>query len=72
MTVLSTFSFTTVEGPMAGKWLEMLKEIAPRVTRVAFMFNPATASGGGANFLQAFGTAATSLATFYAPRLTSA
>ena len=28
---------------MAGKWLELLKEIAPRVTRVAFLFNPATA-----------------------------
>ena len=28
---------------MAGKWLEFLKEIAPHVTRVAFLFNPATA-----------------------------
>ena len=28
---------------MAAKWLELLKEIAPRVNRVAFMFNPATA-----------------------------
>ena len=28
---------------MAGKWLELLKEIAPRVTRVAILFNPATA-----------------------------
>jgi putative ABC transport system substrate-binding protein len=28
---------------MAGKWLEMLKEIAPHVNRVAFLFNPATA-----------------------------
>ena len=54
--------FTTVEGPMAGKWLEMLKEIAPRVAHVAFMFNPATASGGGSNFLEAFATAASSLA----------
>ena len=26
---------------MAGKWLELLKEIAPRVARVAFLFNPA-------------------------------
>ena len=24
-------------------WLELLKEIAPRVNRVAFLFNPATA-----------------------------
>ena len=28
---------------MAGKWLELLKEIAPRVTRVAILFNPAMA-----------------------------
>ena len=35
--------FTTIEPTMAGKWLELLKEIAPRVTRVAFLFNPATA-----------------------------
>ena len=29
---------------MAGKWLEMLKEIAPSVNRVAFLFNPTTAT----------------------------
>src|SRR5260370_9051280 len=28
---------------MASKWLELLKEVAPRVKRVAFLFNPATA-----------------------------
>jgi len=27
---------------MAGKWLELLKEIAPRVNRAALLFNPAT------------------------------
>ena len=35
--------FTNMEPAMAGKWLELLKEIAPRVARVAFLFNPATA-----------------------------
>jgi putative ABC transport system substrate-binding protein len=35
--------FIPVEPTMAGKWLELLKEIAPRVARVAFLFNPATA-----------------------------
>jgi putative ABC transport system substrate-binding protein len=35
--------FTNIEPAMAGKWLELLKEIAPRVARVAFLFNPATA-----------------------------
>ena len=28
---------------MAGKWLELLKETAPRVESVAILFNPATA-----------------------------
>jgi putative tryptophan/tyrosine transport system substrate-binding protein len=36
--------FTNMEPTMAGKWLELLKEIAPRVNRVAFLFNPATAT----------------------------
>ena len=35
--------FMNLEDAIAGKWLELLKEIAPRVTRVAFLFNPATA-----------------------------
>jgi ABC-type uncharacterized transport system substrate-binding protein len=36
--------FVTLEGSLGGKWLELLKEIAPRVARVAFLFNPATAT----------------------------
>ena len=32
---------------MSGKWLELLKEIAPRVTRVAVFRDPAIASGIG-------------------------
>ena len=35
--------FTLVESSIVGKWLELLKEIAPRVNRVAFLFNPAAA-----------------------------
>ena len=35
--------FTNIEPTMASKWLELLKEVAPRVARVAFLFNPATA-----------------------------
>jgi putative ABC transport system substrate-binding protein len=27
---------------MTSKWLELVKEIAPHVSRVAFLFNPAT------------------------------
>ena len=35
--------FIIMEPTTAGKWLELLREIAPRVNRVAFLFNPATA-----------------------------
>jgi putative ABC transport system substrate-binding protein len=35
--------FTIMEPTITGKLLELLKEIAPRVSRAAFMFNPATA-----------------------------
>jgi putative tryptophan/tyrosine transport system substrate-binding protein len=35
--------FAFVELPMVGKWLEMLKEMAPGVRRVALIFNPQTA-----------------------------
>jgi putative tryptophan/tyrosine transport system substrate-binding protein len=34
--------FTIMEPTIAGKWLELLKEIAPRISRAAFLFNPAT------------------------------
>ena len=36
--------FVNLEASLVEKWLELLKEIAPRVTRVAMMFNPQTAS----------------------------
>jgi putative ABC transport system substrate-binding protein len=35
---------TLYDGSVAGKWLEMLKEIDPRVTRAAFIINPKTSS----------------------------
>src|SRR6516164_9671014 len=35
--------FTLVDFQMVGKWLEMLKEAAPGVSRAALMFNPNTA-----------------------------
>ena len=34
--------FGALDPPMMGKWLQLLKEIAPRVTRVAVIFNPDT------------------------------
>jgi putative ABC transport system substrate-binding protein len=53
--------FTTVESAIGGKWLSLLKEIAPGIKRAAFMFNPDTAPGGGKNFLASFEAAAGSL-----------
>ncbi len=35
--------FINMEPTMASKWLELLREIAPHVNRVAFLFNPAIA-----------------------------
>ena len=42
--------FTNVEFSLTGKWLELLKEVAPRVKRVAFIFNPKLAPGGGSYY----------------------
>jgi putative ABC transport system substrate-binding protein len=34
--------FTNFEASMAGKWLDLLKQVAPDIKRVALLFNPAT------------------------------
>jgi putative tryptophan/tyrosine transport system substrate-binding protein len=53
--------FTNFESSMTGKWIELLKEIAPGVTRVAFLFNPQAAAGGGSYFLRAVDAAVSTL-----------
>ena len=53
--------FIVMEPGMASKWLELLKEIAPRVARVAFLFNPTTAPYAE-YYLKPFKTAAPSFA----------
>jgi putative ABC transport system substrate-binding protein len=53
--------FISQETALAGKWLELLTEIAPAIKRVAMMFNPDTAPGRGSYFLPSFETAARSL-----------
>ena len=35
--------FGVVDAPIMGKWLQLLKEVAPKVTRVGIIFNPDTA-----------------------------
>jgi putative ABC transport system substrate-binding protein len=54
--------FVNIEAEMAGKWLELLIEVAPHVRRAALMFNPDTAASSGAYYLPLFETAARSLA----------
>jgi putative ABC transport system substrate-binding protein len=39
--------FSGLEYGMSGKWLELLKQIAPGTTRAAVIRNPAIASGSG-------------------------
>src|SRR5262252_6785980 len=52
--------FTVMEPTTSAKWVELLKEIAPRVNRAAFLFNPATAPFAG-YYLDPFNAAAASL-----------
>src|SRR5215469_7147875 len=53
--------FIVMEPGMAAKWLELLKQIAPRVARVAILFNPTTASYAN-YYLEPFKAAARSFA----------
>ena len=43
----NTTGFTQFDYGMSAKWLELLKDIAPRVTRVAVVRNPAAPGGTG-------------------------
>jgi putative ABC transport system substrate-binding protein len=47
---------------LASKWLELLKEISPAIARVAILFNPDAAPGGGAYYLHPIEAAAPSFA----------
>jgi putative ABC transport system substrate-binding protein len=53
--------FIFAEGGMGGKWLELLKELAPGVKQAVAIFNPDTAPGRGSYFLPSFKAAALSL-----------
>jgi len=44
--------FSTFDPDIGGKWLELLHELAPEVKRVALLFNPRTAPGGGSFFIR--------------------
>src|SRR5262249_22501188 len=50
--------FGHFEPSLAGKWLELLREIAPSVAPVTVMFNPATPPAAGLAFLRVAADAA--------------
>jgi putative ABC transport system substrate-binding protein len=54
--------FAHTDAALGGKWLGLLKEIAPGIKRAAIMFNPDTAPGRGSFFLGSFEAAAPSVA----------
>ena len=51
--------YSLFHGTMMGKYLSMLREIMPQIARVATIYNPASAPGGGMAFLPAFNETAT-------------
>ena len=53
--------FINFEPSLAGKWLQLLKELVPGIVHVTVMFNPATTPHGGSDFLRAAEAAASSI-----------
>jgi putative tryptophan/tyrosine transport system substrate-binding protein len=52
--------FANTFGSLGGKWLEMLKEVAPNIARVGYLYDPAGGNLGGV-YLRSIETAARSL-----------
>jgi putative tryptophan/tyrosine transport system substrate-binding protein len=57
--------FTSEEYSLAGKWLDLLKDMAPDVARVMFLYNPANANWNG--YLRAIEAGAASLGLQISP-----
>src|SRR3954470_13945764 len=53
--------FTNFDGSIGGKWLQLLKEVDPQITRVAIIYNPQTAPFAS-SFLRSVESAAPLLA----------
>jgi putative ABC transport system substrate-binding protein len=53
--------FTVLRGSIAGKYLEILKEMVPQLARVALMYNPNSVPDGGKFFSRPFIESATKL-----------
>ncbi len=50
--------FTNAESSLTGKWLGLLKEMMPSINRVAFIFDPKVAAGGGSYYTKLIEAAA--------------
>jgi putative ABC transport system substrate-binding protein len=59
--------FTSNDSALGGKWVELLKEIAPRTVRVALLFNPATSP-----FLQSYMPSIKAAASSFAVQVSAA
>jgi putative tryptophan/tyrosine transport system substrate-binding protein len=65
--------FANVQASLSGKWLELMRDIAPNVKRVGFLFNPQTAPPAAHYDLETFRSATSALgmepieAPFHAP-----
>ena len=59
--------FTNAESSLTGKWLGLLKEIMPRINRVAFIFDPKVAPGGGTYYTKLIKSAAPSFSSEVRP-----
>jgi putative ABC transport system substrate-binding protein len=53
--------FTNFEPSISGKWVEILKDLDPRIRRVAILFNPETAAASGKYYLPSFKAAGDAL-----------
>jgi putative tryptophan/tyrosine transport system substrate-binding protein len=53
--------FTVLQATIAGKYLEILKEMVPQLARVAMMYNPSSVPAGGKFFSRPFIDSATKL-----------
>ena len=53
--------FMDVDAPVGEKWLQLLKEIAPQINRVAVLFGSGTAPGAGSYYTRPIEVAASSM-----------
>jgi putative ABC transport system substrate-binding protein len=63
----NTTGFTNVEASLAGKWVELLKEMAPETKRIGVLFGPKTSPGGGTYYLRLIEKAGASMGTAVVP-----